>query len=201
MLNYFRSQPSASDLTLKHLSLKVTFLLGLLSGQRCQTIHLLRIDHMEESETKYVFPIYNKVKQTRTGKHIKPLEFIMYPNDEKLCVVTHLKEYINRTSRIRNSCKQLLVSCISPHGPVKKRTVSRWCKSILYRVGIDINKFSGHSTRAASSSFLADQNFSIKDIMMSAGWSNEQAFERFYHKPTENSFNYEQAILTSFDED
>ena len=37
--------------------------------------------------------------------------------------------------------------------------------------------------------------------MMSAGWSNEQTFERFYHKPTENSFNYGQAILTSFDED
>ena len=201
VFNYFRSQPSASELTLKHLSLKVTFLLGLLSGQRCQTIHLLRIDHMDESETKYVFPVYNKVKQTRPGKHIKPLEFIMYPNDEKLCVVTHLKEYINRTSQIRNSCKQLLISYIRPHGPVKKSTVSRWCKSILYRVGIDINKFSGHSTRAASSSFLADQNFSIKDIMMSAGWSNEQTFERFYHKPTGNSFNYGQAILTSFDED
>ena len=144
VLNYFRSQPSASDLTLKHLSLKVTFLLGLLSRQRCQTIRLLRIYHMEESETKYVFLIYNKVKQTRPGKHIKPREFIMYPNDEKLCVVTHLKEYINRTSRIRNSCKQLLVSYIRPHGPVQKSTVSRWCKSILYRVGIDINKVSGH---------------------------------------------------------
>ena len=123
VLNYFRSQPSASELTLKHLSLKVTFLLGLLSGQRCQTIHLLRIDHMDESETKYVFPVYNKVKQTRPGKHIKPLEFIMYPNDEKLCVVTHLKEYINRTSQIRNSCKQLLISYIRPHGPVKKSSV------------------------------------------------------------------------------
>ena len=75
VLNYFRSQQSASGLTLKDLSLKVTFNMGLLSGQRCQTIHLLRIDHMEKSETKYVFPIYNKVKQTRPGKHIKPLEF------------------------------------------------------------------------------------------------------------------------------
>ena len=37
--------------------------------------------------------------------------------------------------------------------------------------------------------------------MFSAGWSNEQTFERFYHKPTENSFYYGQAILTSFDED
>ena len=65
---------------------------------------------------------------------------------------------------------------------------------------VDINKFSGHSTRAASSSYLADENFSIKDIMMSAGWSNEQSFERFYDKPTENSLNYGQAILTRFDE-
>ena len=124
----------------------------------------------------------------------------MYSNDEKLCVVTHLKEYINRTSQIRNSCKQLLISYIRPHGPVKKSTVFRWCKSVLYRVGIDVNKFSGHSTRDASSLYLADQNFSIKDIMMSAGWLDEQTVERFYHKPTENSFNYGQETLTSYDE-
>ena len=117
----------------------------------------------------------------------------MYPSDEKLCVLTHFMEYINRKLEIRNSCKQSLVSYIRLHGPVKNSTVSRWCKSILYRVGIDINKFSGHCTRAASSSYLADRNFSIKDIM-SAGWSNEQTFERFYHKPTKNSFNYGQAI-------
>ena len=67
VLNYLRSQPTASDLALKDLSLKVTFLLGLLSGQRCQTIHLF---HMEKSETKYVFPIYNKVKQSRPDKYI-----------------------------------------------------------------------------------------------------------------------------------
>ena len=97
VLDYFRSQPSASDLTLKDLSLKVTFLLSLLSGQRCQKIHLLRIDHMEKSETKHVFLIY----------HIKPLEFIRYSSDEKLCVVTHLKEYINRISKLEilaNNC-------------------------------------------------------------------------------------------------
>ena len=41
---------------------------------------------------------------------------------------------------------------------------------------MDINKFSGHSTKAASSSYLADQDFSVKDIMMSACWSNEQTF-------------------------
>ena len=69
MLNYFRPQPTASDLTLKDLSLKVTFLLGQLSGQRSQTVQLLRMDHMEKNETKYVFPIYSKVKRTRPGKH------------------------------------------------------------------------------------------------------------------------------------
>ena len=48
-----------------------------------------------------MFPVYIKVKQSRLGKHLKPLEFIMYFNDKKLCVVTYLKEYINRTSQIR----------------------------------------------------------------------------------------------------
>ena len=54
VLNYFKSQLTACDLTLKDLSLRVTFLLGRLSGQRWQTMYLLQIDHMEKSEAKYV---------------------------------------------------------------------------------------------------------------------------------------------------
>ena len=39
VFNYFRGRPSAPELSLKDLTLKLTFLLSLLSGQRCQTIN------------------------------------------------------------------------------------------------------------------------------------------------------------------
>jgi hypothetical protein len=134
--------------------------------------------------------IETPVKQTRVGTHITPLVFIPYPNDEQLCIIQHLKEYIKRTASIRGSTQQLLISHVKPHGPVGKDTISRWTKSVLASSGVDVSKFKSHSTRAASSSFLVDNNISIKDIMLSAGWSNERTFQQFYNKPTEQEFNY-----------
>ena len=195
IFDYFRTQDSAANLSLKELTLKVTFLLLLLSGQRCQTVRCLNIDHMQKSTNKYTFHIMEKVKQSRVGTHIAPLQFIRYPDDEKICVVHHLHEYINRTGLLRNSEKQLLISFCKPHGPVSNDTISRWVKSLLLSAGIDTTKFSAHSTRAASASFLASNSISIDDIMKSVGWSSESVFQRFYHKPSEENFNFGNSIL------
>ena len=110
VFDYFRTQPSVANLTLKELSMKTTFLLCLLSGQRSQSIKLLDISHMNVLPDRYTFHISSKVKQTRPGKHLKPLEFITYPAEEKLCIVKHLNEYISRTSTFwKESMKQLLL--------------------------------------------------------------------------------------------
>ena len=150
---------------------------------------------MELSTNKCIFNVTDKVKQTRVGTHIAPLVFLSYPGDDKLCIITHLKEYIKRTRQFRNGSKQLLLSHVKPHGPV---SISRWCKSVLSTASVDVAKFKGHSTRAASTSFLADNNISIKEIMMSAGWSNERTFQQYYHKPTDSKFNFGEAILKLF---
>ena len=49
-----------------------------------------------------------------------------------------------------------------------KDTISRWCKAVLGTAGVDISKFKGHSTRAASTSHLAERNFKIQDVISSA---------------------------------
>ena len=180
VFNFFRKQPPASVLSLKDLTLKLTFLLCLLSGQRCQTIKYLTTENMELSTNKCVFKVTNKVKQTRLGTHITPLQYLAYPNDDKLCVVTHLKEYLTRSGVFRNGNTQLLLSHVKPHGPVSRDSISRWCKTVL------------------STSFLADNNASIKEIMLSAGWSSETTFQKYYHKPSESSFNFGKAILDSY---
>lgn len=155
---------------------------------------------MEVTESCYTFKITEKVKQTRPGVHIQPLVFQHYPNDDKLCVFTYLKEYIKRTLSLRGSAKELLISFVKPHGEVSKDSISRWCKAVLTASGIDTSRFKSHSTRSASASLLADSNVNIKDMLLSAGWSNERTFTSFYHKPLETKdFNYGQAIMLSCD--
>ena len=59
----------------------------------------------------------------------------------KICILTHLKEYIQRTSHLRNDIKQLILSHSMPHGPVSKDTISRWCKAIA-NAGVNVSKYS-----------------------------------------------------------
>ena len=108
---------------------------------------------MELSDLKCIFVITEKVKQSRVGTHLKPVEFLAYPEDEKLCVIKHLQAYIKKTQVVRGDSSQLLLSHVKPHGPASKDTISRWCKNVLKSAGIDVSKFTAHSTRSASTSF------------------------------------------------
>ena len=118
VFNYVRTQPDIADLSLKELSVRLVFLLLLLSGQRCQTVHYFTIDNMELSDTKCVFKVIDKVKQTRKGYHIPPITYERYAHEVKLCPVVHIQEYIKRTASLRKPmCKQLLVSLSVPMDP------------------------------------------------------------------------------------
>ena len=64
-----------------------------------------------------------------------------------------------------------------------------------------MSNFTAHSTRFASTSFLAERNVNIKDIMTSPGWSNEMTFQRYYHEPADNAFNFGDTILHLADND
>ena len=92
-----------------------------------------------------------------------------YPVRE-LCVYETLNYYISTTEKLRNSTK-LLVSFIKPHRAVTLSTIGRWIKSVLGQAGIDRERFSGHSTRCAST---------CKDrLSVSAGWAKESTFRKF----------------------
>ena len=166
VFNYFRGRPAAPELSLKELALKLTFRLNLLSGHRCQTTKYLNIDSMELTTDKCIFYITDKVKQTRIGTHIPPLSFVAYPKDKKLCIISHLQEYLKRTTPFRKDSKQLLLSHLKPHGPIRKDTISSRCKLVLSSAGIDTSKFKSNSTRAASFTHLADNDINIKDVSL-----------------------------------
>lgn len=140
--------------------------------------------------------IREKVKQTRVGYHINPIIFEAYPSEPALCVISYLKEYLNRTTSLRKpDCKQLLISFAKPHNAVSRETVSRWCKTVLRLAGIDTKKFGTHSTRAASTSCAARKVGDITRILESVGWSYATTFQTFYNKPVSNSFNLGSTLL------
>ena len=181
VFNFIRKKPDLDNMTLKELTHQLTFLLLILSGQRCQTIHMLSIENMKLCGTQCKFCICNLVKQSRPGTHLEPIIFNSYSAEGKLCVVKHLNEYLKRTAQLRPpECKQLLISLQKPHGAVTTETISRWFKQFLNSAGVDTDKFKPHSTRVGSTSHLVANNIDISSILKSVGWSNER-YIRFKH--------------------
>ena len=91
----------------------------------------------------------------------------------------------------------LLISFQKPYKGVTIDTISRWLRIVLKLAGIDTAKFTGYSTRAASTSAANRTNIPITKILESAGWSNATTFNKFYNKPVNDSNNFGQLLLSS----
>lgn len=189
--------PLTSNLKLKDLTLKLTTLIALLTGQRCQTIRQLDLDLIQKLPSKYIFRIGSKLKHTQPGKHQELIELFQF-SDKDLCVVEHIREYVSRTEKLRKENSLLLISYVRPHKPVSKDTVTRWVKVVLKRSGIDTTILTVHSSRAAATSYGAHAGVKLDDILKAAGWSSAQTFSKHYHKPIEEN-NMGTSTMESFD--
>ena len=187
VLDYLKTFGASSALLLKELTLKLTMLLCLTTGQRGQTIHKFDINDIQDLDDRYRISVHEKLKQTKPGRHLEPIELLAFPEDKELCVVQHLREYIHLTDPLRKDHSQLLLSYVKPFKPVARDTVSRWVKQVLQSAGIDITKYSAHSCRAASTSNVKVKSLNIAEIMKCAGWSTASTFARFYDKSVSNT--------------
>ena len=120
------------------------------------------------------------LKQSKPGTHVQPLVVEAFGN-KRLCLVEHLKVYIDKTKNLRNQ-NRLFITYMKPHRHVARDTISRWIKYVLQQAGVDTTQFSAHSTRSASTSAAAARDIPIDSILKAAGWSGEKTFSRFYHK-------------------
>ena len=145
-------------------------------------------------ENILVIPILSKIKQSRAGKHMEPLKFKCFIQEPKLCVVTHMSAYLQKTKELRCS-EKLFLSVQKPHSEVGKDTIARWCKTIMAQSGIDTNKYSSHSSRAAATCKAKQRGASMPCIMKYAGWSGEQTFARFYDKDIVNNEVFQETLM------
>ena len=146
----------------KKLAILISILAG---GQRSQTIHAINTLDMVVTPHHCVIPLYDTLKQTRPRHHLPPLQFKVYTREPKLCVVTNLMEYLNRTQRVRNH-EPLFLSYHQTHKPVSKDTITRWCRQIMSAAGIDIEKYVTHSSRSAASSFAKRKGVPCEKLLI-----------------------------------
>ena len=52
------------------------------------------------SEEKCIFYITSLIKQSRVGKHLLPIELLAFRENENLCIVKVIKEYLKRTESL-----------------------------------------------------------------------------------------------------
>ena len=187
VLRYFKHLGENSELSLKNWTSELCVLLLLISAQRVQTVHLISLNDISFHDDGCTIHITEKFKQSRPGFHPQPLQLPCYAEDKTLCVVTCLREYIDRTAEFRSEGEgsdKLLLCYQQPHGPATKDTITRWLKTVFIHAGT--TNFTPHRFRGASSSAMLQSGVAVQDILKVAGWSKVPTFKRFYNKRLEN---------------
>ena len=186
LLEFVKTWSPARSLSLRRLSLNTAALVWLLTGQRGQSISMLHLQNITISDHVVKIRYGDILKTTRVGFQQAENIVKAYAPDRRLCLVTYLREYIARTKDVRNKTVQLFLITQKPHGPASKDTIAKWIKTIMLLAGLDMDIFTPHSIRAASTSAALKARVPLDTILSTAGWSRDSTFRRYYNKPAQD---------------
>ena len=170
-------------------------LLLLLTGQRGQSVHLLKVEDIILHEDRLELQFSVVFKHTRPGVHQDNIRFQSYIQNKSLCIVSLLREYIIRMSSLRGQETQLFILSQAPFKGVARATISRWMKRVRDKAGIDVKCLKPHNTRATSSSHARAWGAPLNVIMNTAKWTQNSAFRKFYDKSVQGKSCFQSAIL------
>ena len=195
VLKFLKKWSPAVNLSLPQLTLKVVLLCLLLSGQRGQVLWLLDLRNITWSKTDIRCTFGDLLKTSAPNRHQDELVFGSFPGDKSLCVVHYLRHYKKRTCALRGSETKPFISWKAPHSGVSRDTIRRWTKMGLKTAGIDMSRFTAHSTRSASTS-KAIQKLPLATILKTVGWRRPSTFTTFYKKPICEGNAFQNAVLS-----
>jgi hypothetical protein len=112
-------------------------LLALITGQRVQTLHSLDLTFMNIEDDHANIEIYELLKTSKPGKHLPPFPFPAFVEEPRLCIVAVLKEFIQRTEKLRKSQK-LFVTYTKLYNQPAISTLSNWIKLVLQLAGFNV---------------------------------------------------------------
>ena len=151
---------SHSKMSLECLAKKLATLMCILSGQRSQTMSLLKSNYTHIYENHCIFYIASLLKTARPGFHQHLLEFRRY-SDQSLCVITYIKRYLLEPKQLRHSDGGFFISFKPPHQAVTSTTIARWVVNFLKEAVVSVSVFSAHATRFAASSKASDKSLNL----------------------------------------
>ena len=207
LFDYFRKLGPNKKLSLQQLSEKTVTLLMLANMcRKCELLYLALERVVQNTDNKMTFKLdmYTKtVNQEIPQKRVDALctfTICKFKDDERLCPLAAIREYIKRTALIRKKNK-LFVFMTSPFMAAASATVTRWVKKCMLNAGIDTSVYSVHSIRSASSTTAVTFGTPVKKVLTKAGWKNVNTFVKTYFRPhlenKETKYKYKNSGITS----
>ena len=171
VLNLFRSWPG--DLSPKQLTIKVATLLFLIGVPREAELHMLNLNYLSKFEDRYVFDLAGNIKNGKEGTIPKPVIFHRHPDEEKLCPIVCIDEYLLQTDKWRpeGTPAEFFLS-FKTHKAVCKSSIARWVKEALLMAEVDTDIFQAHSMRGAATSKAFLKGLSVTEVVNHGKWSS-----------------------------
>lgn len=174
-------------LPLVKLTKKLVALLMLSTGQRVQTLSVIKLCNIRINQSHIVDIVIDElIKTSGPGRSQPHLKIPFFVDKPAVCPAKTLVSYMEVTQSFRESVDsdKLILTTKKPYHNASASTIGRWIKQVLQESGVDTNIFSAHSFRHAATSAANRRGVSIELIKQAAGWSgNSLIFGKFYNRP------------------
>ena len=196
VLNYLKQEPMApvENCSLKFLTLRTCFLLGLVTFRRADDISKLSVWNKKcvvQKDRAILVPdaLLKQDNQSHSGE---PIEIFAF-SDPDLCPVHSLKVYTERTEVLRGSTQSLFITFARPHHKPTAQTISHWLvdtiKLAYESQNKPLGKITGHSVRAMGPSWAEFKGAAVSNILRVADWASSNTFARYYRRCVSNMSN------------
>lgn len=148
-----------------------------------QTIGLMDLSNMSWGKKDIRCRIGDLTETSSTHSHQEELVLTTYPPDQRLCVMTYLKEYVKRTKPLRVHGNQLFISCRKTHGAISRDSLRRWTKLVLTKTGLVLLIVHHTLPEGRLAISKAGKVLPLKKILKTVGWKHRSTFSTYYNKP------------------
>ena len=96
VLDYLRTLVPNDSISFENLTLKLVMLIALISGRRSHTIaHIITQDSTVSNSSVSCY-IKQLIKNSKPGRPAPVIQLPAYPEDERICVLQTLREYLKK---------------------------------------------------------------------------------------------------------
>ncbi len=193
--DYLRQLPDNEKLSRLLLTQKVAILTALVTGSRCQTLHLVKRRRMTDTGDCFCcnVPVITKAAQIQHKEQV--IHFPRY-SEPKLCVYSAVKYCKELTDKYKHKeADKLFVTTRHPFKAAAQSTLAGWIRQCMANAGVDVSLYTTHSTRKAATSQAAEVSVPLGTFLKAAGWSNSHTFAQYYKLPVVQHDTFATAVL------